>query len=255
MHSHTGRLTSMHCSFHSTKTWAEIYCSWCTQLQTLWDVKTVTGFWNSLRPCLILEISAETEVIKQCNLVEQTCVRLVSLWNTLEEKKTNSQFSLFLTVPYFSNTLSLHEKSSGHLDHFWSLASLISLSSFILPSTSAHILLPTYPEASISTKDVRQWFHTDRMRQCVSSITGHREQLEQVILLVRVCYRVRVCMYVCVSVCASAYEIAKVQVWMCVCLWCCDVKTLPERPCRGRRGNEKRAGTSRSCNWIKGKPH
>lgn len=175
----------MYSSFHNTKTWDLLLmaytitnpgrcknCNWILE-----QLEATSHFWD-------LSWDRVDQTVQLGG--KDVCASHVAVrYFGGEENKLT--VLLLSRVPYCSNPLSFHEKSSGHLDHFWSLASLISLSSFILPSTSAHILLPTYPEASISTKDVRQWFHTDRMRQCVSSITGHREQLEQVILLVRVC--------------------------------------------------------------------
>lgn len=105
-------------------------------------------------------------------------VSQLHMWpsNALGGKYIQLNWGLLLTAPPFSHPPSFIEKSAGLLGHFWSL-----LTSSFLPSFSNLLPLihyiPQPPTLSdISAKDVRQWFHTDQKRQCVSSITGHREQ-------------------------------------------------------------------------------
>lgn len=155
----------------------------------------MTGFWNSLEPCLIfcdLPAAGQWRENYQINeawwgecvfVCDRAYISQLHMWpsNALGEKYIRLEWALWLTLPPFSHTLSFPSSLRNRQVTLRSLlVSTISHTSSLpsLSSTSAHILHPStsHPEAHISTKDVRQWFHTDQIRQCVSSITSHREQ-------------------------------------------------------------------------------
>lgn len=146
----------------------------------------VTEFGNSLERCLIFcDLPAERKLSNHVCLCVQLHAYITAAHVTIKrfggENTSQLDWALLLSVPPFSHSLSfppslrnlqvtLRSQLVSTIPHISSLSSL--------PSNSAHILHPStsHPEAPISTKDVRQWIHTDQMRQCVSSITGHREQ-------------------------------------------------------------------------------
>lgn len=146
-------------------------CDWIwEQLGAMSHLLWPPSWEKTIKSCVF--VCATARIYHSCTCDHQTH------WG---ENTSQLDWALLLSVPPFSHSLSfppslrnlqvtLRSQLVSTIPHISSLSSL--------PSNSAHILHPStsHPEAPISTKDVRQWIHTDQMRQCVSSITGHREQ-------------------------------------------------------------------------------
>lgn len=79
----------------------------------------------------------------------------------------------------------LRPRSVSTVPHGSSLPPHQSSSAYILHLTTSHPETPPRPPSPLKMSDIG--FNTDQMRQCVSSITSHGEQWEQVKLFASVC--------------------------------------------------------------------
>lgn len=180
-------LTALHCTALHAHMNIEIYCRHI-HTQALGGVYVWLDFgtaWSHVSSFVTsqLQASGEKKLSNQWSLLRQVClcvwpcvyISQLHMWPSNALGWGNYSLS-----PPFSHPLSF-PPSLRNLEDFEVTFGHYHPSSLLLPpfpSTPAHILHPStsHPEAPTSTKDVRQWFHTDQMRQCVSSITGHREQ-------------------------------------------------------------------------------